>query len=110
MRAKGVIKEFFSEMVVFLVRKGSYTTLNTVKIREIWEKKGKIRKTRSMTKRRSSEILAVKIEIFSEKTSFRNLGPRKICPSPQTRRQVSATETLPFMNSILVTPLNPIGL
>jgi len=29
---------------------------------------------------------------FFEKTSFRNLGPRKICPSPQTRRQVSATD------------------
>jgi len=29
---KGVIKEFFSEIVVFLVSKGSYTTLNIVKI------------------------------------------------------------------------------
>ena len=28
---KGVIKEFFSEIVVLLVRKGSYTTLNIVK-------------------------------------------------------------------------------
>ena len=28
---KGVIKEFFSEIVVVLVRKGSYTTLNIVK-------------------------------------------------------------------------------
>jgi len=41
---KGVIKEFFSEIVVFLVRKGSYRTFNTAKIRKIWEKKGKIRK------------------------------------------------------------------
>jgi len=28
---EGVIKEFFSEIVVFLARKGSYTTFNTVK-------------------------------------------------------------------------------
>src|SRR6218665_2658544 len=54
---------FFSEIVVFLVRKGSYTTFNIVKIREIWEKKGKIRKTWSMTKKRSSEIL-VREKIF----------------------------------------------
>jgi len=26
---------------------------------------------------------------FREKSSFRNLGPREIFPSPQTRRQVS---------------------
>jgi len=32
---KSVIKEFFSEIVVFLVKKGSYTTFNTVKIRKI---------------------------------------------------------------------------
>jgi len=36
---KAVIKEFFSEIVVFLVRKGSYTTFNIVKIQKIWEKK-----------------------------------------------------------------------
>src|SRR6218665_2725837 len=42
---KGVIMEFFSEIVVFLVTKGSYTTFNTVKIR-------KIRKTWSMTKKK----------------------------------------------------------
>ena len=35
---KGVIKEFFSEIVVFLVKKGSYTTFNTVKIRKIRKK------------------------------------------------------------------------
>src|SRR6218665_1702454 len=34
------LKEFFSEIVVFLVRKGSYTTFNIAKIRKIWEKKG----------------------------------------------------------------------
>src|SRR6218665_283770 len=49
--------------VFLLSGKGNslYTTVNIVKIRKIWEKKGKIRKTRSMTKKRS----------------FRNLGPRK---------------------------------
>src|SRR6218665_1229368 len=41
---KCVIKEFFSEIVVFLLKKGSYTTFNKVKIR-------KIRKTWSMTKK-----------------------------------------------------------
>src|SRR6218665_2995456 len=30
------------------------------------------------------------MEIFFPKTSFRNVGPRKIFPSPQTRRKVSA--------------------
>jgi len=34
---KGVIKKLFSEVVVFLVRKGSYTTFYIVKIRKIWE-------------------------------------------------------------------------
>src|SRR6218665_168327 len=57
------------------------TTSNKVKIR-------KIRKTWPMTKTKSSEFVGAKIEIFSEKVI---LGPRKIFPSPQTRRQVSAT-------------------
>src|SRR6218665_2108411 len=35
---------------VFLVRKWSYTTFDIVNIRKMWEKKGKIRRTRSMTK------------------------------------------------------------
>jgi len=48
---KDVIKEFFSKIVVFLVKKGSYTTFNTAKIRKIWKKKWKIRKTWSMTKK-----------------------------------------------------------
>src|SRR6218665_1126214 len=56
---------------VFLVRKWSYTTLNIVNIRKMWEKKGKIRRTRSMTKKRSSEILSLKMDIFSE------IGPHK---------------------------------
>ena len=84
---KGVVKEFFSEIVPFLVKKWSYTTFNRVK-------KGKIRKTWSMTKKekeRSSEFLGVKIENFSEKSPFRNFGPRKTFSVPQTRRQVSAT-------------------
>src|SRR6218665_1189682 len=39
---------------VFLVRKWSYTTFNIVglNIRKMWEKKGKIRRTRSMTKKK----------------------------------------------------------
>jgi len=32
-----------------------------------------------------------KRKFFRKKTSFRNLGPRKFFPYPQTRRQVSAT-------------------
>ena len=52
---------------VFLVRKGSYTTFNTVKIRKIPEKRGKIENTRSMTKKRSSEIFTLKMDIFPEK-------------------------------------------
>jgi len=50
---KRVVKEFFSEIVVFLVEKGSYMTFNTVKIWRIWKKKGKIIKTWSTTKKRS---------------------------------------------------------
>src|SRR6218665_1394513 len=56
---------------VFLVRKWSYTTFNTVNIRKMWEKKEKIRRTRSMTKKKSSEIFTLKMEIFPE------IGPRK---------------------------------
>ena len=43
-----------------------FTISNKVKIRKIRER-GKIRKTWSMTKKRSSEIFAAKMEIFSEK-------------------------------------------
>jgi len=50
---KSVVKEFFFEVVVFLVKKGSYTTFKRVKIWRIWKKKGKIRNTWSMTKKRS---------------------------------------------------------
>ena len=61
----------------FCCEERAYTTFrpNIVKIRKIWEKKGKIRKTWSMTKKKSSEIFAVKLEIFPEKSSFRNLAP-----------------------------------
>src|SRR6218665_6886 len=70
---------------VFLVRKWSYTTFNIVNIRKRWEKKGKIRRTRSMTKKRSSEMFTLKMEIFPE------IGPRKkFLVPPQIRRQVSA--------------------
>src|SRR6218665_3893856 len=63
---------------VFLVRKWSYTTFNIVNIRKMWER------TRSMTKKRSSEIFTLKMEIFPE------IGPRKNFWSRQIRRQVSA--------------------
>src|SRR6218665_2660886 len=53
---------------VFLVRKWSF---NIVNIRKMWEKKGKIPRTRSMTKKRSSEIFTQKMGIFPE------IGPRK---------------------------------
>src|SRR6218665_2644932 len=52
----GAIKEFFSEIVVFLVKKRSYTTFNRVKQR-------KIRKTWSMTKKQ--KVVRNKIDIFS---------------------------------------------
>jgi len=56
------------------------------------EKKGKIRKTWSMTKKRSSEILAVEMEIFPEKDGHSEiLVSEKNFRPPQTRRQVSAT-------------------
>src|SRR6218665_1304611 len=64
---------------VFLVRKWSYTTFNIVNIRKMWEKKGKIRRTRSMTKKRSSEIFTLKMEIFPE------IGPQKnVCVPPNS--------------------------
>src|SRR6218665_2503898 len=64
---------------VFLVRKWSYTTFNIVNIRKMWEKKGKIQGTRSMTKKRSSEIFTLKMDIFTLKMEiFPEIGPRKI--------------------------------
>jgi len=65
------------------VRKGSYTTFNIVKIRKIWEKKGKIRKTWSMTKKRSSEIFAVKTGIFCGKNVIQKSWSAKKMSVPQ---------------------------
>ena len=62
----------------FLVRKWSYTTFNIVNIRKMCEKKGKIRKTWLMTKKRSSEIFAVKMEIFPEKDGHSEILVREI--------------------------------
>ena len=46
----------------------------------------------SMTKKRSSEIFAAKMEIFHQKSVIqKSWVRRKYFPSPQTRRQVSAT-------------------
>src|SRR6218665_1907842 len=64
---KGVIKEFFSEIVVFILRKGSYTTFNVAKIRKIWEKKGKIRKNWSMTKKGHQKCWPSKWKFFQKK-------------------------------------------
>ena len=46
-----------------------------------------------MTKKRSSEILAVKMEIFSEKKRHSEILVCEKISVPQTRRQVSATDT-----------------
>jgi len=46
---KGVIKELFSEIGVFLVKKGHIMTLHAVKISKIWKKIGNIWQTWSMT-------------------------------------------------------------
>src|SRR6218665_1880877 len=57
-----------------MVKRGSFTTFNTVR-------KRKIRKTWSMTKTKSSEIFGVKMEIFPEKS---HSVPRKIVPPPNS--------------------------
>jgi len=46
------------------------------------------------------------MEIFSEKKSFRNLGPRKFFPFPQTRRQVSATDRGKCRNFVEIAGIN----
>src|SRR6218665_3783885 len=69
-----------SKKGVFLVRKGSCTTFSRAKVQKIREKRGNIRKTWSMTKKRSSEILADKMEIFPEKIVI--LVCEQIFPSP----------------------------
>jgi len=69
-KKNGVIKEFFSEIVAVLVRKGSYTTLNIVNDTENLGKETENPKTGSTTKK----------------------GHKKNLASPQILRQVSATE------------------
>jgi len=80
---------------VFLVRKGSNMTFNIAKIAKIWEKKGKIRQIWSMSKKRSSENFARK-EIYPKKVIQKSWVRRKISASPQTRRQVSATDAFHY--------------
>src|SRR6218665_984493 len=102
---KGVIKELFSEIVVFLVRKGSYTTFNIVKMRKIWEKKGKIRKTWSMTNKKGHQkFWPWKWKFFPKKTVIQKseiLDREKIFRLPQTRRQVSASDCHAHINARL---------
>ena len=57
--------------MVFLVKKWSFMTFNTVKTR-------KIRKTWSMTKKRSSEILGVKMQFFLEKSLIQKILAAKL--------------------------------
>src|SRR6218665_1777888 len=52
----------------------SDTTFNIVKIRKIWEKKGE---NPENLEKRSSEILVVKMEIFSEKNVIEKSWSRK---------------------------------
>src|SRR6218665_2035935 len=73
---------------VFLARKGLCTISNKGKIRKIREKRGKIRKTWSMTEK--------KVRIFGRENGnfFRKnviWVREKFFRPPQTRRQVSAT-------------------
>ena len=60
-----------SENGGFLVRKWSYTTFNIVNIRKMWEKKGKIRRTKSMTKKK------VIRNFYPENGHFPEIGPWK---------------------------------
>src|SRR6218665_3704588 len=73
---KGVINEFFSEIVVFLVKKGSYTTSNKVKIR-------KIRKTWSMTKKKVIRNFGRENGNFFGKNVIQKSGSAKKFPSPK---------------------------
>src|SRR6218665_3876347 len=63
----GVVKEFLSEIVLFLVKKGSYTTFYTEKIRK------KVVRIFGLENR----------NFFPKKTSFGKFGPRKNFPSPK---------------------------
>jgi len=88
---------------VFLVRKGLCTICNKVKIRKIREKRGKIRKTWSMTKKGHQKVLPLKWEFFQKKSSS---WSRKFFPSPQTRRQVSAHAWCTNAAPMVATPLH----
>jgi len=73
--------------------RGSYMIFVTVKMWKIWWKILTIWKTWSMTKKKSSEILSVKIDIFSWKNLIQKSWSAKFFSVPQTRRQVYATES-----------------
>src|SRR6218665_1286514 len=78
-----VIKEFFSEIVVVLVRKGSYTTLNIVKDMENLVEERENPKNLVNDQKKVIRNFGRENENFSPKrTSFRNIGLRKIFPSP----------------------------
>src|SRR6218665_3297035 len=83
---KGVLKKFFSETVVVLVRKGSYTTLNDIV--KVTENLG--------TKRENPKNLVIRNfgrengNFFLKKPHPEILVREKISV-PQTRRQASAT-------------------
>src|SRR6218665_632354 len=80
---KGVIKEFFSEIVVVLVRKGSYTTLNIVKDTEnLGKERGKIRKTWSMSKKKVIRNFGCENENFFRKNVIQKSWSAKIFRRP----------------------------
>ena len=54
----GVVKEFFSEIVLFLVKKGSYTTILHSKDTENLKRDSKNEKTLSLTKKSHQNFLA----------------------------------------------------
>jgi len=86
---KGVTKELFLEIMVVLVRKGSYTTLNIVKdTKNLGKEKGKSEKPGQLLKKRQSEILV----------------REKKFPSPQARRHVSATDYTILITFIMLAP------
>jgi len=70
--------------VIVLVRKGSYTTLNIVKDTENLgkERENPINLVNDL--KRSSEILAVKIEIFSEKVIQKSWSANKFSVPPNS--------------------------
>src|SRR6218665_2879927 len=72
---KGIL---FSEIVVFLVRKGLYTTFNIVKYGKSGKRNGKSEKPGRCLKKVIRNFGREKWNFFQKKTSLRNLGPRKI--------------------------------